>query len=79
MPTFAYVARTREGKVKKGSMQAENRQALMNALRTNGLTPDRSSIKVKGSSGGLQNLSKRRVKTAELLIFTRQLATMITF
>ena len=77
MPTFAYVARTREGKVKKGSMEAENRQALMNTLRSGGLTPDRNSIKVKGSSGRLRNLSKRRVKTAELLIFTRQLATMI--
>ena len=77
MPTFAYVARNREGKVKKGTMEADNRQALMNALRSGGLTPERNSIKVKGSSGGIQNLHKRRVKAVELLIFTRQLATMI--
>lgn len=77
MPTFAYVARNRAGKVKKGSMAAENRQALMNALRSSGLTPDKSSIKVKDSTGKLQNLSKRRVKASELLIFTRQLATMV--
>lgn len=77
MPTFAYVARNREGKVKKGSLEAENRQALMNALRSSGLTPDKGSIKVKGEGGQLRNLSKRRVKSAELMIFTRQLATMI--
>lgn len=77
MPTFAYVARNREGKVKKGSMQAENREALMNALRRSGLTPDRNSVKVKGAGGRLKNLSKRRVKSSELLIFTRQLATMV--
>ena len=77
MPTFAYVARGRDGKVKKGTMAADNRKVLMDTLRKSGLTPDRNSIKVKGANGKLQNLAKRRVKSAELMIFTRQLATMI--
>ena len=76
MPTYAYVARTRDGKVKKGTMGAQDRQSVINSLYSQGFTPDRNSIKEKGK-GEVKNLSSKRVKTSELLIFTRQLATMI--
>lgn len=77
MPTFAYAARARDGRTTRGTMVAQNRTALIQALREKGLTPDQSSIKEKRSGGAVKNLQSRRVKTTEVLIFTRQLATMV--
>ena len=74
MPTFAYVAKARDGSTQKGSLAASDKQVLMQMLQARGLTPDPSSIKEKG---GGKNLSAKKVKQSELLIFTRQLATMV--
>lgn len=76
MPTFAYVARGRDGKPQKGTMAAENRQALMQILQSRGLTADQSSIKEQ-AAGKAASKGGKRVKQVELLIFTRQLATMV--
>ena len=76
MPTFAYAARSRDGKTQKGTMSADSRQALMQMLQSRGLTPDPASIRERGGVFRT-NLSLRKVKQVELLIFTRQLATMI--
>ncbi len=75
MPDFAYAARGRDGKLTKGSMQAQNRSMLIQTLRDKGLTPDQTSIREKKAGGRV--LTLRRVKLNELLIFTRQLSTMI--
>lgn len=77
MPTFAYAARARDGKKTRGTMVAQNRTALIHALREKGLTPEQSSIKEKRATGAVKNLNARRVKTNEVLVFTRQLATMV--
>ena len=76
MPTFAYSAKARDGSVKRGTMTAENRQALLQMLQSRGLTADPSSIKEQGK-GANARLGQKRVKQTELLIFTRQLATMV--
>jgi type IV pilus assembly protein PilC len=78
MPTFAYVAKTRDGRVQKGSQSAQNRQALVKVLQSRGLTPDRIQETTANSSegaGGTVNTGK--VKTAEILVFTRQLSTIV--
>ncbi len=75
MPTFAYEAKTRDGSTKKGTLAAQNRKILMETLKNRGLTVDTKSIEEKGK--GIKNLVGKRVKAKELLIFTRQLATMI--
>ncbi len=75
MPTFTYTARTRDGKKRKGAMSAESRQALVQALRAKGLTPD--DIKEKAIAAGGAARRGRRVKQTEILIFTRQLATIV--
>ncbi len=75
MPDFAYAARGRDGKLTKGSMQAQNRSMLIQTLRDKGLTPDQTSIREKKAGGRV--LTLRRVKLNEVLIFTRQLSTMI--
>ena len=76
MPTFAYAARSRDGKTKRGTMSAESRQALIQMLQSRGLTADPKSIRERGK-GRVTNLSMKRVRAGELLLFTRQMATMV--
>lgn len=72
MPTYAYVARSRDGKRQRGTMTAENRQALVQSLQRRGLTPD--SIQ---EAGATNRGSRLKVKSRELLIFSRQLSTIV--
>lgn len=72
MPSYQYVARGRDGKRQRGSMTAENRQALVQALQRKGLTPE--NIKEGGRSDGV---NRTKVKSRELLIFSRQLSTIV--
>ena len=72
MPTFTYVARNRDGKKVKGSLAADNKQALVLALQRKGLTAD--DIKEAGGKSGKSNI---KIKSHELLIFTRQLSTIV--
>jgi type IV pilus assembly protein PilC len=73
MPTYTYVARTRDGKKQTGTLTAENRQALTQALQRRGLSPDR----VQEMGGTASGVSRVKVKSTELLVFTRQLSTII--
>jgi len=72
MPTYAYVARNREGKRQQGTLSADNRQSLVMALQSKGLTPDR----VIESAGKPPNRNTK-VKAGEVMVFTRQLSTIV--
>ncbi len=75
MPTYTYVARTRDGRKERGNLTAANRQALVKALQTRGLVPD--TIQEKGAKKGVAARKGPKVKTVEILIFTRQLSTIV--
>ncbi len=79
MPTFSYVARTRAGTRQKGTASAETRQALMQTLQRRGLTPD--EIKEQQGAGVFAALKSgkksAKVKATEVMIFTRQLSTIV--
>ena len=66
MPTFAYAARGRDGKVQKGSLTAENRQALIKMLQSRGLTADKTSIKEKGVGRKVNLTLKRGIVDREM-------------
>lgn len=72
MATFTYVARARDGSRKKGSVDGATRQAATQILTQRGMTVERLDEKkaIGRSRGG-------RVKTVELLVFTRQLSTIV--
>jgi type IV pilus assembly protein PilC len=72
MPTFTYVARTRDGRKQSGSLAAENRQALMRSLQTQGLIAE--SVKQDNVRRKRRNV---KVKQQEILVFTRQLSTIV--
>jgi type IV pilus assembly protein PilC len=76
MPVFTWEGRTRQGSTKKGVMEAVNEAAVMAQLRAQSVTPITVKPKAKDLLGGFK-LGKGRVKTKELVMFTRQFATMI--
>src|SRR5688572_20213161 len=71
MPTFAYTARTLSGDLKSSTMDANTREDVVAQLRRQKLIVvkvDQERGRAKG--GG-------RIKTRDIVIFTRQFATMI--
>lgn len=76
MPDYKYVARGRDGTKQKGTLTANSRGDLADMLKSRGLTVDTTTVKEKGA-GGLKSLFAQRVKTQDVLIFTRQLAVMV--
>jgi type IV pilus assembly protein PilC len=75
MARFIYTAVSREGKNVKGSAEASSRETLIETLHKQGLRP----LSVKQSSGFSINLgTKKKVKLKDLVIFTRQLSTMVS-
>lgn len=72
---FSYTAQTKEGKTVTGTAEAANKDALVSLLARQGAKP----LVIK-SEGDKINKSKRgkKVKLKDLVIFTRQLSTMIS-
>ncbi len=80
MPVFAYEGRTTSGEVRRGEIEASNMDAARSMLRQRQIAA--TSVKAKG--GGLGSVELKMpeflqpgVGTKDLVIFTRQFATMI--
>ncbi len=76
MPVYIWKARTRQGAMKNGELEAANDATVMAQLRAQLLTPVTVKKKPKDISEYLPFL-KPGIKVKELVIFTRQFATMI--
>ncbi len=88
MPTFVYTVRDRAGRVHTGRSVADNRQLLIMELQRRGWTPtqvaESAAAKAGGAGGGVRGLSaillglrSGKVRGDEMVIFTRQLATIV--
>jgi type IV pilus assembly protein PilC len=80
MPMFAYEGRSATGEVRKGQVDAADQNAARNRLRQMQINP--TSLKQQGAGGASFNFPtpaflKPKVGTKDLVIFTRQFATMI--
>jgi type IV pilus assembly protein PilC len=78
MPTFKYVAKDKEGKTVTGTTDAPSNEELIHMLRQQGLlivTVKETKAKPKGASF---SFGKQRVAQDDLVIFSRQLATMVS-
>lgn len=73
-PIFIWEAKTRAGEVKKGEMEANDLQAVEARLTSLGLSP--TKVRKKGLFDANLNLPGS-VSGKDILIFTRQFATMI--
>ena len=76
MAIYQWKGRTRQGSLKKGEIEAVNEAAVMAQLRAQMLLPVSVKEKAKDVSEYLPFL-KEGISTRELVIFTRQFATMI--
>lgn len=75
---FTYKATTKEGKSISGTAEATDKQSLIALLAKQGIHP----ILIKTASGKAKSGSlfgpKKKVKLQDLVVFTRQLSTMIS-
>ncbi|MCD6288061.1 MAG: type II secretion system F family protein, partial [Candidatus Hydrogenedentes bacterium] len=87
MPTFSYSARDAAGKSHTGSLTVDTREALVSQLQQRGLTPT-SIVESAGGRSGKRRAtaaetgkSKKnpvyKIKSADLVVVTRQLATIV--
>src|SRR4051794_1209104 len=73
---FIYKATTKEGKTVSGTAEAASKPVLLALLHKQGLHP--VTIEVgKGKKAGLFG-PKKKIKLSDLVVFTRQLSTMIS-
>jgi type IV pilus assembly protein PilC len=76
MPTYVFKGHNRLNEIVSGERVADNREALRQALRREQITL--MSVKEKGREIGIPKLSgKKKVKSKDLAIFTRQFSVMI--
>ncbi|HVW23141.1 MAG TPA: type II secretion system F family protein [Candidatus Saccharimonadales bacterium] len=73
---FNYTATNKDGKTISGSVEAADKSALLALLRKQGVHPVLVEAAKSKSSGFLG--PKKKVKLGELVVFTRQLSTMIS-
>jgi type IV pilus assembly protein PilC len=76
MPEFNWQATSSTGDKKKGTMEAANPEAVHAALRRQGLNPTKVKAKPKEIKINIPGFSEK-VKDRDVVIFTRQFATMI--
>ncbi len=76
MPIYNWKAKTRQGVEKTGELDAANQEAVLVQLRSQMLSPVTVKEKAKDISEYLTFL-KPKITTRDLVIFTRQFATMI--
>lgn len=77
MPQFAWEGRTRAGEVRKGLMEAEAEPDLANRLRAQGITLSKAKKKAKDIELKLPFGIGQGVPEKDIVVFTRQFATMI--
>src|SRR5947207_4283507 len=76
MPTYVFKGRNRMNEVVSGERVADNREALRQVLRREQVTL--TSVKEKGREIGIPKLAgRKKVKSKDLAIFTRQFSVMI--
>ncbi len=73
MAEWVYEARTRAGEVQTGIIEAESKEAVQSRLRARQLNP----VKIKKKGRELKLSFGTGVTPKELVVFTRQFATMI--
>ncbi len=79
MPTFQYSARDQKGEIQSGVIVADNERHMRDQIRSRGLYLTNIGIVADFSATGgeKQSLFKRKVKLYDMVVMSRQLATLI--
>ncbi len=76
MPVYTYEGKTAQGQVTRGEMEGVSEAAIRILLRRQGVTPTKVSQKGKGFNMEIR-IGGNSVAEKDLVVFTRQFATMI--
>lgn len=79
MPTFQYSARDQNGELHSGVIVADNERHMREQVRSRGLYVTNIGIiaDMSATGGEKQSLFKRKVKLYDMVVMSRQLATLI--
>ncbi|GAB4330324.1 MAG: type II secretion system F family protein [Candidatus Abyssubacteria bacterium] len=83
MSTFQYTARDKSGASRSGVIEADSKQDLIQKLRSKGLVPTAIYEGAAPAAAGARNKAVtgtrkgKKVKSEEMILFTRSLATMV--
>jgi len=77
MEVYAWEGRTRQGVIERGEIEAASEAAVRAQLRRQQILAIKIKAKPRDLLKSLALIRKRRVKEKEIVIFTRQFATMI--
>ncbi len=82
MARFAWQGKTKSGAIQKGIMEAANEEAVMAKLRSQEISPVSGSVKPAGIDfskdlGEVLPFMAQKVTGKDIIVFTRQFATMI--
>ena len=77
MAQFSYVATDKNDVSVKGIIEADSRESALEQLRKQGLHPLSVQTAKKSASFASISIGGNKVKTKDLVIFTRQLATLV--
>jgi type IV pilus assembly protein PilC len=77
MPTYKYTARNAQGLLVNGSIEAANQDSVARTLRGQGMLVTSVTMDMSKNKSGLLGRAKA-IKLDDLIIFTRQLATMVS-
>lgn len=75
---FLYKATNAQGKVVNGTLDLANRNAVLEKLKKDNLKPISIKQETTAKSGLSLSFLKSKVKSKDLVIFTRQLSTMVS-
>lgn len=75
MPQYKYKARDSGGRLLEGVLEVENEKAIIANLRSKGLVV--ISIEVQKKKGSLFGERKKSIKLGDVVVFARQLSTMV--
>ena len=77
MPMYRYAAKERSGRAVSGVSEAADQRALIEALRKQDLIIISVTDETKKAKAGFSAKFKKKIKLGELVLFSRQMATMI--
>ncbi len=78
MPAYEYKALNRKGKEVSGVLEGDTARQIRQQLRSKELTPlDVKEVRDSKMGGSVAKVSRGSLKTADLALFTRQLATLV--
>lgn len=77
MEVYVWEGRSRRGTIEKGEIEAANEAAVRSLLRRQQIQAIKIQVKPKDILKSITFFRRRRVKEKEIVVFTRQFATMI--